>query len=105
MRIRVCPCLATLTVREVAICAASSDVQDQEELLVEGSVEISLVDLALIVVPRVRSALVELRSDELLKEFFKYDEDGSGKLSKKRNEGTCTRYGAGHTHARTATRG
>lgn len=45
-------------------------------------VAIDLLDLALTVVPRVRNALVELRGDELLKEFFKYDVDGSGKLSK-----------------------
>jgi len=45
-------------------------------------VQISLVDLALIVVPRVRMAMTTLRGEELLKEFFKYDIDGSGKLSK-----------------------
>lgn len=50
----------------------------------EGSdVMVNLTELALTVVPRVRQRLQELQGDELLKEFFKYDLDNSGKLSKR----------------------
>merc|ERR1719440_257952 len=45
------------------------------------SIEISLLDLALKIVPRVRMALGALRSHDLLHQFFKYDADNSGKLS------------------------
>mmetsp|Transcript_100007 Transcript_100007/g.173527 ORF Transcript_100007/g.173527 Transcript_100007/m.173527 type:complete len:963 (-) Transcript_100007:11-2899(-) len=48
----------------------------------ERKVAIDIYDLALTVVPEVRQKLVELRGDDLLKQFFKYDLDGSGKLSK-----------------------
>jgi Ca2+-binding EF-hand superfamily protein len=41
------------------------------------------LDLALTVVPCVRQALTELRSGDLLKQFLKFDEDCSGKLSQK----------------------
>ncbi len=41
--VKVGPRLAALTVREVAICATSSDVHEEVEFLVEGSVDLLLV--------------------------------------------------------------
>mmetsp|Transcript_120478 Transcript_120478/g.190947 ORF Transcript_120478/g.190947 Transcript_120478/m.190947 type:complete len:883 (+) Transcript_120478:87-2735(+) len=66
-------------------CQATTSDEDgspREQATSPGKVAIDLFDLALTVVPLVRHALVELRGDELFKEFFKYDIDGSGTLSK-----------------------
>lgn len=48
-----------------------------------NDIAVDLLEFALTVVPQVRRRLVELRGDNMLKEFFKFDTDGSGKLSKR----------------------
>lgn len=72
----------------LGVCVEATLCNDEErDLPLAGKAESvkinTLFELALNVVPRVRQALAELRSDELLKEFFKFDADGSGKLSQK----------------------
>lgn len=67
---------------DISCEATCSDGEGEQPAVSSEEVQIDLLDLALVVVPRVRQLLVELRGDVLLKEFFKYDTDGSGKLSK-----------------------
>jgi Ca2+-binding EF-hand superfamily protein len=70
----------------VCVEATVSDDEDPDHIHLARTpenVNIDLFDLALTVVPGVRRALAEIRSDELLKQFFKFDQDGSGKLSQK----------------------
>jgi len=71
--------------REILTICCEAMVSDSEADKIKVSTEdvsIDLLDFALNVVPRVRSSLADLRSHVLLKEFFTYDSDGSGKLSK-----------------------
>mmetsp|Transcript_115679 Transcript_115679/g.247229 ORF Transcript_115679/g.247229 Transcript_115679/m.247229 type:complete len:939 (+) Transcript_115679:158-2974(+) len=46
----------------------------------DDSIAIDLLTFALTVVPQVRIRLGELQSDELLRQFYYFDKDGSGKL-------------------------
>jgi len=74
------------TVLSVCVEASVSDDDDPNPVPTVQrpcDVQIDLLDLALTVVPLVRQALTELRSNDLLKEFFRFDEDGSGKLNQK----------------------
>lgn len=54
---------------------------------------IGLHDFAIGVVPQVRQKLLEMRSGEMLKQFFQYDDDGSGLLSRAECEEIASRLG------------
>jgi len=58
--------------------AMSTNVDDPNQ-----SIAVDLLEFGLVVVPCVRQRLHELRSDDLLKQFFKFDLDGSRVLTKK----------------------
>lgn len=73
--------------------AKTETASDEEDLDVSRGIGLSLYDFALTVLPQARQKLLELRSGNMLKQFFMFDNDGSGQLSHEETKELAGRLG------------